>query len=116
MGIDPQVVVKTLVEEGFREVHMTQKMLLLHAPRNADPVYVNMEVGDGTSVLRIHPKHRTSVEATHFDGVTFEGERFHSNMREFPKKMNEGLHENHYGLAFTFDSFNALRRFVDLLK
>lgn len=117
MPVPPARVVDELVRMGYqpREPESNRKVSLLRPRGGGSVVYVATDNREGTSAVRIHPDLEAHVNALLADGVRFEGERFHSGMREFPKRLNKGMTENHYGLAFTFESVTALRGFVERL-
>lgn len=114
MPIDPVAIRRTLRQAGFQERHETDKMWLFHSP-SGQPIYVNRRSQTGRAALRVHPGIEGRLALSQLDGTRCIGERFHSNMTEFPAKEHLGTEPNHYGVAFDFETTSALRDFLSRL-
>lgn len=84
---------------------------------DASPLYVNRTSASGKTSLIVHPEASIDKLATSIDGLLVSGDWYHSsNMRMFPKRLNRGKKETHYGRGLTFESYSALGAVLDFLE
>ncbi|MCL1114231.1 MULTISPECIES: hypothetical protein [Shewanella] len=101
---------------NFNIKNVTEYML----PELKEPVYVHVE--GKTPLLIIRPAFEVfSTELATIDGVHAKYDYYHNaQMTRFPTRQYKGLNETHYGLAFRFDTVQAvelfIKRLIDIVK
>ncbi|PIQ02180.1 MAG: hypothetical protein COW76_01305 [Shewanella sp. CG18_big_fil_WC_8_21_14_2_50_42_11] len=115
MSITLEQVASTLNElkcrTNFNIKNVTEYML----PELKEPVYLHVE--GKTPLLIIRPAFEVfSTELATIDGVHAKYDYYHNaQMTRFPTRRNKGLSEIHYGLAFRFDTTDAIILFINRL-
>jgi len=96
---------------NFNIKNVTEYML----PELKEPIYLHVE--GKTPLLIIRPAFEIfSTELVTIDGVHAKYDYYHNaQMTRFPTRKNKGSSEIHYGLAFWFDSADAIILFINRL-
>lgn len=102
-----------LASRGYIVVHETDKKRAYQLEK-ALPLYVNRKSTSGVTVLVAHPGSAVPHLRGKVEGLTVGTDYYHSsNMKLFPKRRNNGKNETGYGWGLTFDTEDALIRFLD---
>ncbi|AVV82972.1 hypothetical protein GCM10007984_10890 [Shewanella putrefaciens] len=116
MAIEHNEMVSTLnrlhCRTNFTIKNITEYML----PETKEAFYLHL---DGKSPnLIIRPAFEVfSGELATLAGVHAKYDYFHNGeMTRFPKRLHKSLTETHYGLAFSFDSVEAVQQFITRLS
>ncbi|WP_168195146.1 hypothetical protein [Shewanella sp. SNU WT4] len=96
---------------NFNIHNVTEYML----PQTKEPIYLHLQGKQACIVIR--PAFEVfASELTGIAGVNGQYEYHHNaQMTRFPTRQHKGISETHYGLAFTFDTPEALRDFMTRL-
>lgn len=108
-----RLIIGELVRSGCRLVHQIKKVALFET-RTGQPVYLAKEQsGLKHIVLSVHPDQRPE-DLERCPGVTSAaaGHRFGASYRRFPKMLNNGQKEEHYGRHVTLGSLDDCKRFL----
>ena len=116
MAITITQIETVLVANGFTAQPDTNKKyreLVHHDTRES--VYLNKAAPGVYSQLLVHPRHLEArarlIEASTGIGSSRE-KRFGSNLRKFPKALNNGEKPCSYGVPFGFDTVASLELFL----
>jgi hypothetical protein len=99
---------------GFVRSHETKKVVEYRLSHNGKVFYFRTEIGLPEYIrLVVHPGEEIAELIALSDVVANSPKEFQhgSNMSRFPKKMNEGKDEIHYGRALNVSSLAALADF-----
>lgn len=115
MSIDRSEVEKLMDRSGFVRLHETKKVVEYRSSHNGKVLYFRTEIGLPDYIrLVVHPDEEIA-ELIALRGVAANSPKelqHGSNMSRFPKKMNEGKDEIHYGRALNVSSLAALGNFA----
>ncbi|SOD42225.1 hypothetical protein [Nitrosovibrio sp. Nv4] len=111
MSIDRSEVENLIERSGFVRSHETKKVVEYRSSHNGKVFYFRTEIGLPEYIrLVVHP-HEEIAGLIALTGVTANSPKefqHGSNMSRFPKKMNRGKDEIHYGRALNVSSLTAL--------
>lgn len=85
-------------------------------PETKEAFYLHMEGKSAQLIIRPAFEVFSSELAT-LNGVHAKYDYYHNGeMTRFPKRLHKSLTETHYGLAFSFDSVEAVQQFITRLS
>jgi len=115
MSIDRSEVENLMQRSGFVRSHETKKIVEYRSSHNGKVLYFRTGIGLPEYIrLVIHPNEEIT-ELIAVDGVAANSPKefqHGSNMSRFPKKMNKGRDDIHYGRALNLSSLTALSHFA----
>ncbi|GAA4557729.1 hypothetical protein GCM10023193_10340 [Planotetraspora kaengkrachanensis] len=101
-------------EHGFRPSHATRSELELVDPVRRRIVYLNRRRLRVRTIAVIVPPWSEVDELRAIHGVSFRGGFFHSsNLRTFPRRVNDGIGEIPYGYSMVCADAGAFSRLLD---
>jgi hypothetical protein len=106
--MDIETAIETLNQTGYRESHSTDKLLefacgsrILYLNRRSQQVHLIAQPGITDQLQRVFGMRLGDL-----------ADYFHSNLREFPRRLNLGLKPERYGISIKPEDSPALRDFL----
>ncbi|BDQ66833.1 hypothetical protein NUITMVS3_43100 [Shewanella xiamenensis] len=116
MAITQQEMSRCLTELNCRSNFSVKSITEYMLPETKEAFYLHME--GKTAQLIIRPAFEVfSSELATLAGVHAKYDYYHNaEMTRFPKRLHKSLNETHYGLAFSFDTLEAVQQFIARLS
>lgn len=112
-SFDSDALVSAIACSGYRLINENKKLAEFRGSNGQTVHLIKTNASINNIKLMVNP--RLAVEQLHeidgIDSVSSE-HRFHSNMPQFPKKLNSGKTETTYGWQLSFTTFGGLESFL----
>lgn len=116
MAITQQDISRCLNELNCRTTFSVKGITEYMLPETKEAFYLHMEGKSAQLIIRPAFEVFSSELAT-LNGVHAKYDYYHNGeMTRFPKRLHKSLTETHYGLAFSFDSVEAVQQFITRLS
>lgn len=108
-----QVILSEIERSGYKLAHFTTKVAEFRSPGDQIIYLIKTNSKLNNIYLMVHPRLRPAdLRLLEGVGSISEENRFHSNMTQFPKRLNQGQTETAYGWQVQIDTLQDLRKFL----